>query len=148
VSLTNRKSEILKITNDLMAISEKIGSIIQLDEGNIEHNPPTKLLEIAEAQYRLRRSREKFFDPTLLGEPVWDLLLDLFINGERCTPVSISSACLGAAVPTSTALRCIKSLLERGLLLRVDDWQDKRRSFLLLSQDAREMMIRFLEQSR
>jgi DNA-binding MarR family transcriptional regulator len=108
---------------------------------------PANLLEYAEKLYRLRRNRLNFFDESLFGEPAWDLLLDLFIQGERGKQVSISSACVGAAVPTTTALRWITALMSKGLLCRVTDQTDARRSILKLTAQGHQTMVQFLDKS-
>ena len=102
-------------------------------------------LERAEDYYRLRREREKHFGGNIFGEPAWDLLLDLFIQGERNKQVSISSACLAAAVPATTALRWIDHLVNEGHVVRVPDATDGRRIFVQLTPAARRDMYSFFE---
>jgi DNA-binding MarR family transcriptional regulator len=94
----------------------------------------TNLSGVAEELYRLRRKRELIFSVAfgdgLFADPAWDLLLDLYIHNARQRRISVSSACLAAAVPTTTALRYITELLKRGLVERVPHPADGR-SFLL-----------------
>jgi hypothetical protein len=79
----------------------------------------------------------------LFGEPAWDILLDLFISAKQGKRVSVSSACIGAAVPTTTALRWLAVLESRGHIVREDDPADARRAFLHLSADTYSRMIDF-----
>lgn len=99
---------------------------------------------VAHAEYRWRRNRAKFLPDSLFGEASWDLLLDLYVAGVRGKPVSITSACIASAVPPTTGLRYVKSLLEMGMIARCDDATDQRRSFLTLTPAAREMMEQYL----
>jgi len=92
--------------------------------------------------YRERRRRiEAFGDDTLFGEPAWDILLDLFVAGERGKRVAVTSACIGSGVPSTTALRWLNVLELRGMVEREDDNHDARRSFVRLTPKARAMML-------
>src|SRR5690348_11712896 len=71
---------------------------------------------VAQGLYRLRRRRERLFPTPLFSEPGWDLLLDLFIAESEGKRVSITSACIAAAVPTTTAVRCLKQLESLGFV--------------------------------
>lgn len=137
--------EIHDVARKLLRLSEQLKELPAPQGVKPESVTPAKILKYAENLYNLRRQREKFFDKSLFGEPAWDLLLDLFIQGERGKQVSISSACVGAAVPTTTALRWVTTLMTKGLLCRVIDDTDARRSILKLTREGRQTMIRFLE---
>lgn len=101
-------------------------------------------LRSARRTYRDRRSRAAVFgDETLFGEPAWDLLLDLFIAAKERKRVPVTSACIGASVPTTTALRWLAVLEERGLVLREADPSDARRIFVRLSADAYARMVAY-----
>jgi len=94
--------------------------------------------------YRERRRRiETFGDDTLFGEPAWDILLDLFVAGERGKRVAVTSACIGSGVPSTTALRWLNVLELRGMVEREDDNHDARRSFVRLTAKARAMMLEY-----
>lgn len=94
--------------------------------------------------YRERRRRvEAFGDDTLFGEPAWDILLDLFVAGERGKRVAVTSACIGSGVPSTTALRWLNVLELRGMVEREDDNHDARRSFVRLTTKARAMMLEY-----
>ncbi|WP_448586505.1 hypothetical protein [Thermaurantiacus sp.] len=88
------------------------------------------------AHIRARRLRERYFDPGLFADPAWDILLDLAAARLEGRLVSVSSLCIAAAVPTTTALRWIKNMVDLGLLLRTNDRNDARRTFVTLSPAA------------
>lgn len=70
--------------------------------------------------------------PGLFADPAWDMLLDLAAwQGVR--RLSVSAVCLGARVPHATAIRYIGILLDRGLVERVPDELDRRRTHLRLT---------------
>jgi hypothetical protein len=95
--------------------------------------------------YRNRRRREQVFgDATLFGEPAWDILLDLFVASRHQKRIAVTSACIGSAVPATTALRWIKILEERGLIEREVDEIDARRIFVRISCKGAALMEEFL----
>ncbi len=85
------------------------------------------------AHIKARRLRDRFFDPALFADPAWDILLDLAAARLEGRPVSVSSLCIAASVPTTTGLRWIKALVDRGLLERQSDREDARRAFISLA---------------
>lgn len=87
-----------------------------------------------------RRRREDYFDPSLFADPAWDILLDLYAAGQEGALVSVSSLCIAAAVPPTTALRWIVRLEAVGIICRSPDPFDRRRDFLELSTEARDKM--------
>jgi DNA-binding MarR family transcriptional regulator len=95
----------------------------------------------AQKFYRARQARGAFFDVTFFGEPGWDILLDLFASEGIGRPASITSACVAAGVPPSTALRWISVLVERGMIERTADIADARRIFLTLTEKSRGALI-------
>ncbi len=71
------------------------------------------------------------------------MLLDLYAARLDRTRVSVSSLCIAAAVPATTALRWIKTLTETGLFERKADQHDARRIFVQLSDEATTSMHRY-----
>jgi hypothetical protein len=104
-------------------------------------------VERAEALYELRRVREVFFgdNADLFCEPAWDMLLDIFIGQERGRRLSVSDTCMGSGVPTTTALRWISVLEGRGLIEKVRDPHDARRSFVCLTPQGYDTLRLYLE---
>lgn len=84
----------------------------------------------------LRRMRGRFFAPELFADPAWDILLDLAAARLEGRAVSVSSLCIAAAVPPTTALRWIRLMTDQQLLVRQADPQDARRMFMALSDAA------------
>lgn len=102
------------------------------------------VFQIAKRIYSYRRKRVKHFNADIFGEPAWDILLDLFIASETGKCVSITSACIGADVPATTALRWISVLEKKVLIVRKFDWEDKRRVLLSLTYEGKNKMRQFL----
>ncbi|MGQ2933511.1 MAG: MarR family transcriptional regulator [Sphingopyxis sp.] len=94
---------------------------------------------------RQRRMREQYFPADLFADPAWDMLLDLYAARLERQPVSVSSLCIAAAVPATTALRWIKTMTDAGLFLREDDPHDGRRIFIALAEGAADALARYFE---
>ncbi len=93
---------------------------------------------------RMRRLRDRFFPSDLFADPAWDMLLDLVAARIERTRVAVSSLCIAAAVPPTTALRWIKTMTDNGMFVRAADPEDGRRIFIELSQDAAAGMLAYL----
>lgn len=96
------------------------------------------------ALIRARRLRDQYFDPELFADPAWDMLLDLMLARIERRTVAVSSLCIAAAVPPTTALRWIKRLTDEGLFVRTADPRDGRRVFIDLSDPGAETMAAYL----
>lgn len=117
-----------------------------------EEAPPSPLRDISSGQVRdllrARRLRADFLPGELFADPAWDMLLDLLaarLDGER---VSVSSLCIAAAVPPTTALRWIRTLTDQALVVRHADPLDGRRVFIQLADHAAEALGRWFASSR
>ncbi len=104
------------------------------------------LADRARAIYDARRRRDLMFGATrtLFHDPAWDMLLDLFVQGEEHQPVSVSSACVASTAPLSTALRCLKAMERKGVITLQRDPFDKRRRFVSLSRDMHHRIAGWL----
>ena len=106
---------------------------------------PQPMLDAVNSLLASRKARLKFFDSDLFFDPTWAILLDLYQSEMLGKQVSVTSICLGSGVPSTTALRYLRILEERGYIARVSDEQDKRRSFVTLTDRAREAMVSYLQ---
>jgi DNA-binding MarR family transcriptional regulator len=80
-----------------------------------------------------RRHRERRIPEIDFGEPAWDMMLDLYVSHVERRPLSVSDLCLSAGVPTTTAMRRIRAMIEEGHLVNERDEQDRRRVHIRLS---------------
>jgi hypothetical protein len=82
------------------------------------------------------RSQRARYLSTEFCDPAWDILLDLLraeLSGER---VSVSSVCLAAVAPQTTALRYLKKMTAEGTIIRCADPFDGRRVFVELAPET------------
>jgi hypothetical protein len=97
---------------------------------------------------RLRRMRDRFFRSDLFADPAWDMLLDLMAARLERMRVAVSSLCIAAAVPPTTALRWIKTMTDNGMFVRVADPEDGRRVFIELSDGAASGLAAYLNAAK
>lgn len=95
---------------------------------------------LARSKIRERRLREQLFAPGVFAEPAWDMLLDLYAAHYEARSVSVSSLCIAANVPATTALRWIRTMTDLGLFDRISDSEDGRRIFITISEKGRLAM--------
>jgi len=97
---------------------------------------------------RARRMRADFLPGDLFADPAWDMLLDLLAARLEQERVSVSSLCIASAVPPTTALRWIRTLTDRALVVRRADPMDGRRIFIALADETAEQLMRWFAASR
>lgn len=142
----------IKASSELSLIAEQLSALAQdLRESRgisfgespaqNEKRKRQSFLDIAKQTYSDRRKRDGILgDSQLLGEPAWDILLDLYIAQAQGHEVSVSSACIGSAAPPTTGLRWLGVLQEEGLVERIKDPNDQRRILVRLTPLGREKM--------
>ncbi|MEZ5708456.1 MAG: hypothetical protein R3E02_03590 [Blastomonas sp.] len=95
---------------------------------------------------KIRRNRNGHFSEDIFFDPAWDILVDLYAAELDGRQISISSACLAASVPRTTALRWIERLEELRLIERRADQLDRRRSNLSLTPKARHRLSKCMDE--
>lgn len=149
IQLRAKARRLIAAANELLAIAHELeltDADQQSEEGPASHMAKDSPVwaEVARTAYRERRRRQDVFaDPALFGEPAWDIMLDLFIAAKERKRLPVTSACIGAAVPATTALRWLTVLEDKGLILRENDTADARRVFVRLSSDGYEKMVAY-----
>ena len=104
---------------------------------------PTLSADVVRNVIRARRLRARFFSEELFADPAWDMLLDLLQAEIAQLRVPVSSLCIAAAVPATTALRWLKTLVSQGLFVRRADPHDGRRVFVELAPDTSQALRRY-----
>jgi len=138
IRLQQLSEEVGRIANALATLSESE----KTDRRERVEAPVTS--QQVRAILRARRLREQYFGAELFADPAWDMLLDLLAARLDQQRVAVSSLCIAAAVPATTALRWIKTLTEQGMFVRAADPQDGRRVYIELSEAAANALIAYL----
>lgn len=105
-------------------------------------------VELAKKALLIKRQqmmRKKFLPDAMLGEPTWNMLLDLFCQFAGGAMVSSKSLCLAADCPETTALRYIDRLENCGLVERFKSDMDRRLTMIQLTKKGVVSVGRALE---
>jgi DNA-binding MarR family transcriptional regulator len=139
--LLQLSSEVSRIAGTLARLS---GDPDAVDEAKPQDpEPPEVSPQRIIAIVRARRLRTRFLPDDLFADPAWDIMLDLFQAELLLQRVAVSSLCVAAAVPATTALRWITTLVQRGLLVRRPDPLDGRRIFVELAPETSSALRRY-----
>ncbi|MEM6475288.1 MAG: MarR family transcriptional regulator [Pseudomonadota bacterium] len=121
---------------------QQAAPILRSAIGKTAHSPlpdPRHVRQIIAA----RQARARFFDAEMFADPAWDMLLDRTAAHGEHARVSVTSLCIAAGVPATTALRWLKQMVDTGVFERVADPEDKRRAFIVLSERSLVAMARY-----
>ena len=105
-----------------------------------------ELVQLARRISHWRRRRDALLDPIIFADPEWDILLDLYAQSGFGRRISMSSLCIAAAVPATTALRCINAMVDQGVLAKSRDANDARRVLVELTDETKAKMRSWLLQ--
>lgn len=133
VSLIDLISSIKKI-EEYLVIHDTEGPIQQ--EWTFKSASSSFYLWLKET-YKRRSHRSKYFNPDYFsGEAAWNILIDLAVSQIEGKLISVTSACLASMVPSTTALRWIAVLEDDGMIEKEEDFTDRRRTFIRISNRA------------
>ncbi len=138
--LRQLSDEVSRIASTLARLSAGPSTISPVIQQAPTGNPPPVKPETIRGIIRARRLRARFFSEELFADPAWDMLLDLLQAEVSHLRVPVSSLCIAAAVPATTALRWLKTMVSQGLFVRRADPHDGRRVFVELAPEASRAM--------
>jgi DNA-binding MarR family transcriptional regulator len=141
--LRQLSDEVSRIAATLARLSAGPGQPARPAEAPQTKEIPEVSVDTVRAVIRARRLRSRFFDEELFADPAWDMLLDLLQAELAQLRVPVSSLCIAAAVPATTALRWLKTMTNQGLFLRRADPHDGRRVFVELDPSASIALRRY-----
>jgi hypothetical protein len=117
------------------ALAIELRSISDMDSQAVPSE--ATLVALAGKIYSARRKVDEVFGmPGFAVSPAWDIALDLYRAKAEGKTISVTSACIGAACPATTALRWLQVLETMKLVERKPDDQDGRRSVVELTDGA------------
>lgn len=79
-------------------------------------------------------------------DPAWNILLDLLVSEADGRALSVTSACLGSGTSTTTGIRYLGLLEASGLVARVPDPTDRRRTHVRLTPQGRSAVVSLLDE--
>jgi CheY-like chemotaxis protein/DNA-binding MarR family transcriptional regulator len=93
----------------------------------------------------IRRTRDQYFPSDLFSDPCWEMLLDLYDAKLVGSEVTVTSLGAASGVPLTTALRRMEALQSHGLIVRVEDAGDRRRTIIRLTTPGLQAVESFFE---
>jgi DNA-binding MarR family transcriptional regulator len=143
VRLRQLSDEVSRIASTLARLST--GPVAATRTVEAEHlgDVPDVPVETVRAIIRARRLRSRYFEEELFADPAWDMLLDLLYAEISNLRVPVSSLCIAAAVPATTGLRWLKTMVQQGIFLRRADPHDGRRVFVELAPQTSDALRRY-----
>ena len=141
--LRQLSDEVSRIASTLARLSTEPRVPAQPAQPVNDVDVPPVSADTVRAVIRARRLRGRFFEEDLFADPAWDMLLDLLQAEIGQLRVPVSSLCIAAAVPATTALRWLKTMTDQGLFVRRADPHDGRRVFVELSPATSVAMRRY-----
>lgn len=146
--LLELSSEVGRIANALARQTAEFEPERQLTAAAFPQiNYPDIALGTVKTVIRGRNQRTRYFPEELFADPAWDIMLGLLEAEIANRRVSVSSACLVAGVPATTALRYLKILEEKGLVTRIPDPLDARRVWVELAPETSVAMRRWFAEN-
>ena len=141
--LRQLSDEVSRIASTLARLSTEPGVPQRSPAVATDAEVPPVSADTVRSVIRARRLRSRFFEEDLFADPAWDMLLDLLQAEIAQLRVPVSSLCIAAAVPATTALRWLKTMTDKGIFVRRADPHDGRRVFVELSRDASVAIRRY-----
>jgi len=134
--LRQLSDEVSRIAATLARLSSGPGAVAPIIDSPLKADAPEVSVETVRTVIRARRLRARYFSEELFADPAWDMLLDLLQAEIAHLRVPVSSLCIAATVPATTALRWLKTMVSEGLFVRRADPHDGRRVFVELAPET------------
>jgi hypothetical protein len=120
----------------ILEIESRLHKLIESARRDSGLGPSSSVLAAAAEACAARRRLYGLFGRRLFCDPSWDILLELFVSTLEGRKVTVSTACMAACAPTTTALRHIAYLVQEGLVMRRPHPADARSTYLELTEPA------------
>jgi DNA-binding MarR family transcriptional regulator/CheY-like chemotaxis protein len=126
---------------DQLAFGALVRNTLNPDTPEPTQFPRQRQLDVLRVIRELDSGRRDVLDPFAERQPAWNILAELYECMLTNSTVSITSLCLAADVPVSTALRKIESLIEAGYVERTADIADRRRINAALTESGVQLVL-------
>jgi CheY-like chemotaxis protein/DNA-binding MarR family transcriptional regulator len=144
--------ELQQIADTARALAEDMRGTIEKDSGRREATARAAAARLEETNLRtlkllqkLQEARTSIFGEAVMPEPAWEMLAELMRARLAGQHLSVTSLALSSKSPMTTALRRIEDLIQGGLVARLPDPSDRRRTYVELTPEGMARMQLFLE---
>ena len=131
----------------ILEIESRLHRLIESSRREAGASAQSSVLAAAAEACAARRRLYALFGRRLFSDPSWDILLELFVSTLEGRKVTVSTACMAACAPTTTALRHIAYLVQEGLVVRRPHPADARSTYLELTGQAVARLTQYFSES-
>ena len=146
--------ELMQIADTARALAEDVRRTIEQDSsrraapGGVPRQssrPEEASLRTLNLLQKLQEARTGIFGEAVMPEPAWEMLAELMRARMAGQHLSVTSLALSSRSPMTSALRRIEDLIQGGLVARMPDPADRRRTYVELTPEGMARMQIFLE---
>ena len=146
--------ELMQIADTARALAEDVRRTIEQDSsrraapGGVPRQssrPEETSLRTLNLLQKLQEARTGIFGEAVMPEPAWEMLAELMRARMAGQHLSVTSLALSSKSPMTSALRRIEDLIQGGLVARMPDPADRRRTYVELTPEGMARMQIFLE---
>lgn len=135
--------EVSRISASLAKLSLGIEPASSAGDAQTEGTTPEISEEMVQWIIQARNLRSRFLPTDLFADPAWDMLLELLRAELAHQRIQVSSLCIAANAPATTALRYIKTMAQQRMIVRHPDPFDGRRVHVALAPDTSDALKRY-----
>jgi len=139
--------EVRALAHQLMSWAEHLSCRAEPGRAMTEEDRHDLVLTLAAATREARRLRVEIFPGAPLGNPMWDVMLDLFIQEMNGFRTSLDHLALTGDTPAAKVYESVDTLVRIGLVERTPDRFDARVQWLSLTIAGRQGMFDLFEKS-
>ena len=142
-----RAGDVRALAHQLLSWADHLSERPDLTSELTEEDRHDLVLGLATALREARRLRAEIFPRVPLGNPNWDVMLDLFIQEMNGFRTSLDHLALTGDLPAPVVYESVHELVRLGLLERTPDRFDNRVSWLSLTVKGRQGMFDLFAQT-
>ena len=142
-----RAGDVRALAHQLLGWADLLSDRPDLARDATEEGRHDLVLGLANALRDARRLRAEIFPGIPLGNPNWDVMLDLFIQEMNGFRTSLDHLALTGDLPAPTVYDSVDALARLGLVTRTPDRFDSRVFWLSLTATGRQGMFDLFAQS-
>jgi hypothetical protein len=136
-----RAGDVRALAHQLLSWADHLSARVAPGHALTDEGQHELILCLASALREARRLRGQIFPGVPLGNPNWDVMLDLFIQEMNGFRTSLDALALTGDLPAPAVYECVNNLANLGLLERTQDRFDSRVFWLALTVAGHQGMF-------
>lgn len=139
--------EVRALANQLLTWADRLAERAWRAQDPTDSSDDELVVAMAVSAREISRCRNQVFAPADLGNPAWDVILDLYVQESQGFRVSLDHLALSGELRAETVYACVDALEAAGLVERAPDRFDRRTTWLSLTENGKRRMAEFMLQS-